>query len=122
MKSVEENASISPIFSTLFHTSSHVNFACENWSPPIYILEAYSSVSVVTMAEKEDVKVDEVTFRDFALNLLKEFGELTTEDIKTYYKLREGKEITEKQIKEVLKADGRFEAKKDGKKTVWRIK
>ncbi len=74
------------------------------------------------MAEEKAPVVDETAFRDFTLNLLKEFGELTTEDIKTYYKLREGREISEKQIKEILKADGRFEAKKDGKKLVWRIR
>ena len=74
------------------------------------------------MAEEKKPVVDEVAFRDFALNLLKEFGELSTEDIKTYYKLREEKEITEKQIREILKADGRFETKKDGKRQVWRIR
>ncbi len=66
-------------------------------------------------------KINEVEFRNFAYSLLKEFSELSTEDIQRYYELRKGEKITEKQIKEILKADRRFKSEKRDKKTFWHI-
>jgi len=72
---------------------------------------------------KSEVKseIDGVEFRNFAFQLLKEFGKLTPDDIQRYFELRKGGKISEREINEILKADKRFRRIREGKTTYWTL-
>lgn len=65
--------------------------------------------------------IDEVEFRNFAFQLLKELQKLTPDDIQRYFQLRRGGKISEREINEILKADSRFKKIKEGKVAYWTL-